>query len=321
MHLTVTASDARRPNRAGATLMEVMMVLTLLGLVGGVLFKALGTQQSLHRRIINQTRTWSQVRQGAGQLAADLRPASPSGGDIYPGWSSQRIEIRSYTASAALCSVDAAAGAIFVPPDDSLSRGNVLTSWITAPVPGDSVMIFDDGPTVAFTDDTWRFYRIVTASRVVGGCPSSQGYLTAADSVAGRSPWRFTLSAPVSPTIIRGAPMRTFRRVRYELYKDSDSKWYVGYYDCATLSGNSLSCETRRPIAGPYDVGGNASDGMEFVYLDSTGVNTLSSGTTGATARIRQIQIKFRSTNVNSGTGRDVTGGDSLTMRIGLRNR
>jgi hypothetical protein len=120
--------------------------------------------------------------------------------------------------------------------------------------------------------------------------------------------------------VIAGAPVRFFRRVHYSLYQASDSRWYLGYYDCHVT--NTPTCTTIQPVSGPYRAyNSNAASGLSglgFHYYDVNGNVT--------TNRLLVARIELA---VRSRTDVDVAPAGSAMSRytdtarvvIGIRNR
>jgi hypothetical protein len=92
------------------------------------------------------------------------------------------------------------------------------------------------------------------------------------------------------------------RRARYELYRASDSRWYLGYLDC--LSSRATPCNVVQPVAGPF-----APGGIRLAYLDRGGAPT---GNPSRVARIDVVAIAERRSSP--------TVLDSLATTIALRN-
>ena len=72
------------------------------------------------------------------------------------------------------------------------------------------------------------------------------------------------LDPPLDSPIEPGTLVRVVRRARYELYRSSDSRWYLGYLDC--LSTRATPCNVVQPVSGPF-----APGGIQLSYLDATG--------------------------------------------------
>lgn len=308
----------RAPHRAGFTLPELLLSLVLFGLVMTVGMRVLVQQQRFHRGASAVTDMRSQLRHAVFALPVELRSISPAGGDVYD-WSASAIEFRSNLGSGTLC-VKPTSTTIVLPPL-TLAQQNALTSWISVPQAGDSILIYDENVEIGNDDDVWRRHEITAISTVTGAsaCPAASGYTLAADAT--KSSWQLTISPALSGTIVLGAPIRFFRRVRYELYQEADTRWYLGASDCVT--GRTPVCTSAVPVAGPYRPfsGSPTLSGFVLTYFDSVGV-TLdpASDDAGEIARIHMVIRGETETpfDITSATG---TYRDSLSFVVGVRNR
>ncbi|HEV7705174.1 MAG TPA: hypothetical protein VGO46_12820, partial [Gemmatimonadaceae bacterium] len=111
-----------------------------------------------------------------------------------------------------------------------------------------------------------------------------------------------SLSPPLDSAVAPGAIVRVVRRARYELYRASDSRWYLGYLDC--LSSRATPCNIVQPVAGPF-----APGGIQLAYLDRSGALTANPA---SVARIDALAIAERRSSPAVL--------DSLSTTIALRN-
>jgi hypothetical protein len=131
------------------------------------------------------------------------------------------------------------------------------------------------------------------------------------------------VSPALSATIAVGAPIRVFRRTHYELYQDTDSRWYLGYFDC--MEPYPGSCSSLEPVSGPYRAYSATAgqSGLSFVYYDSTGAVLTPGVARGRNiARIAlTVREQTQSAVTMSGSGSRAVASDSTRYTIGLRNR
>src|SRR5918911_4911117 len=104
----------------------------------------------------------------------DLRGVSAAGGDIY-AMTDSSVDFRVPSGLAVVCTINAARTAVTVPPLRLASRAG-LTNWASAPRQGDSLFIYDDGPTAASSDDAWDLVVLATAPGSGASCPTSTGF-------------------------------------------------------------------------------------------------------------------------------------------------
>src|SRR6266571_45244 len=291
MQLTMHRAPSRR---AGFTLIELVIAMVLMSLVGGAIVKLLLQQQRFYNSTTDLIQTRQQIRQAAAMLPSDLRGISSVGGDIS-SMSDSALEFRSAFGGSVVC-VNAGGTLSTVPR--VLASGATMTNWITTPVVGDSLAVYNNGASLAMTGQGWLFYRITA---VTPANPSLQLGLT-----------------PAAPnTIAVGAAIRFLRHVRYRIYRETDNQWYLGFYNC--LFGRVPACNTTQPIAGPFQpYATNGTSGVQFVYYGVDGVVTANPL---QVARISLV-VRGQSTGlVNLAGAGGTVFHDSLRIEVGLRNR
>lgn len=301
-------SSSRRVRRAGATLVELLVVLAVLGVVGGVIMRVVIRQQRFYASAAEITSTRTDLRDLASVLPTDLRGISSSGGDIY-AMSDSSIDFRLPFGTAAICVLGAGLTSVVVAPQVLASR-SAVTAWTSPPVSGDSVLIYDEGASTALTDDVWRQYKVNAAPTTVA-CPTSTGFTaTAAEAAAGIS---LPLSAALPATTPQGSPMAFFRRAHYGLFVTSSGKTMLGYFDCP-----AGVCGSVTPIAGPFLPYAATGSGVQFTYYDSTGA------VTAVKTQVARIDVVLRGqtaapVSLSGGTRGYLR--DSLLFTVSLRNR
>lgn len=296
---------ARRASRAGVSLAELLVVLVILGLVGSVIMRVVLRQQRFYASAAEITSTRADLRDLATALPSDLRAISSVGGDIY-AMSDSSIDFRLTTGISTVCQLGA--GFVVVPPATLASRSGV-TSWLSAPVSGDSVLIYDEGATTSISDDVWRAYKI-TAAPVAASCPTSTFFTsTSAEAAAGI---KLTLSAALPATSPQGSAMMFFRHAHYGLYL-TGGRTMLGYYDCP-----ASTCGAMTPMGGPFLPYATSGSGVQFTYYDST--NTV----TATKTNVARIDVTVRA---QTAAPVALAGGtrsylrDSLAFTVSLRNR
>lgn len=301
-------TSTRRALRAGATLAELMVVLVILGIVGGVIMRVILRQQRFYASAAEITSTRSDLRDLATMLPTDLRGISSSGGDIY-AMSDSSIDFRLPVGTSTACQIGIGLTSVVVPPVSLASR-SAVTTWTTAPVSGDSLLIYDEGATSGTTDDTWRPFRI-SAAPTTASCPTSTGFTaTAAEAAAGIS---LPLSIALLATAPQGSPIVFFRRAHYGLFLTSSGKTMLGYFDCP-----AGTCSAVTPVAGPFLPYAASGSGVQFTYYDSTGAVT---AVRNQVARIDVVVRAETAAPVSLSAGDRSYVRDSLAFTVSLRNR
>ncbi len=273
----------------GFTLVELLIVLLIMGVVTGSIYKLLNTSQRLSRAQAERVDLQSNVRIASIVVPTELREIST----IIAGTVAQNDII---SMGATSIRYRAMRGLGFTCAGTTTTQLR-LRDWngLRSPVvsPRDSVFVFSDGanPDVG-SDDSWLPRRIV--STVAGNTCGGQSVITLnIDAV------------PVAPPA--GTPVRTFEVMELSLYQADGKSW---------LGMKSFSNgEAFQPLLGPLkDV-----DGLGFAYQNATGA------TTAVKENVRSIVLTVRgvtSQKVSSGAGNTYTTyvQDSLVSQVSLRN-
>jgi prepilin-type N-terminal cleavage/methylation domain-containing protein len=345
-----------RRRRLGFTLVELMVSLVMFGIVSGIILKMVRSQQRFYRGATEIIDVRSQLRQAAAIIPLDLRSVStvstvlPAGSPYQPSvlgsdisfMDDKEIRFRSTYGSGVACKVTNATNTITLVPR-VLAKGNVLTSWYSEPAINDTVFLFDPGADAGAADDQWRPYRITAIAKLntALACPGSP-FLKSGNAPAGdddRNKWSFTLASvggsvvPLPASIGSGTVMRFTRSVVYGLYAPAgDTLWYLGYKtmqiaQAAGISTAGIMAPSFEPVSGPYRpwTAGGATNGIGFVYRDSTG------NVTTAKDAVSRVDLTLRgrgtvsknaanSANNTSWVSNSVFV-DSLQISIAVRNR
>jgi hypothetical protein len=296
-----------RAARRGFTLAEAVVALGVGGVVFGAFALVVARQDRAHADLVRRIRARAQMHEGAGALAAELRPVAPPAGDIPPGGArDSAIEFRATVGSGISCGLRG--GALVV----------AFSSFVAAPDVGDTAWVYGgDAPPA-----TWRPLAVSGASVVapeVGAC----ALLDAAANVrpAGRQSPRGAYSLQLADPLDSGsfsalAPVRVTRHVRYSLYRAPDGLWYLGRREWSVARGRFA---TIQPVSGPYRSyarAGTGASGVEFRYFDGEG-RAVASGAI-ETDRIARAVIALRALpapNVLPRPERDVA-----TIDVAFRN-
>jgi prepilin-type N-terminal cleavage/methylation domain-containing protein len=295
---------ARRVHRAGLTLVELLVVIVLLAIVGGGMMRIVVRQQQFYTGTSGVIETRSSVRQGIEVVQRELRGLAPADGDIYV-MGPNLIEFRASAGSSVVCTIDGARTTVTVPPS-AVAAQNGLTSWITAPLQSDSLLVYNAD------SSRWQRTRLAAAPQSGANCPMATGLTTVA-SEENRG-WTLSLDAALESGVKPGAAIRFVRRAHYQLYQAADSRWYLGYFECVPSA--VPTCSTIQPVSGPYLPAGG-SGGLQFAYFDAAGAPTADP------TRVKRIDIVVRAQSSASIQGSGYTRGvhkDSLAVSISVRN-
>lgn len=293
-------------SRRGFSLVELMVILVLSTIVLGGLTSVLVRQQRFYRGTADLIETRSQIRQAAGIIPSDLRGVSTIGGDILEITDTSMV-FWATIGQAVTCVGIPGTNVLAIPPL-TLSNNNALASFTMTPGAGDTVWVYENGPTDAAANDHWHAYGIMAA-------PTTTTTQTCATLVGGvdlSAPrYSFLLSEPLDLDVEVGNPVRFVRRTRYSLYRASDEGWYLGYCSPACVGD-------PQPIAGPFLPAGGGTSGVSFTYTDAAGA------VTAVPANVAQVSIVVRGKTrgvVDMGGYNKTQVGDSLRFSVAIRNR
>lgn len=236
---------AIRRARRGSSLMELLVSMTLLGVIGMAAAVAVRMQTGIRRHVGARVAAAVQLREAVAPLASDLAAISPAAGDIPPGAAADSIlEFRSTVLVGYVCGVvTGGSGAAWIAAVGERGRG-VITGdslWSHAGAAG------------------WRGAAVVD---VAPGATSGSG--CAIPMASGRTtPVHLTLQTSDSAAMTVGTPVRATRRVRYSFYRAGDGAVYLGLREWSHATGRLA---TVQPIAGPFD-----ARASRFVYLGVDG--------------------------------------------------
>ncbi len=319
-------SSLRTRARRGVTLVELIIAMTMFAFIGALLISVMLRQQRFQRAIADVADSRGRMRDIATIIPTDLRGTSSIGGDLLD-IGTNALQFRAAIGSSALCGY-AGATTIELPPR-VLSSGNVITSWINPPAPGDVVFIYNDGTAAGNVDDSWSEFTIVDTTSAVNAawCPSGLATSITLPADDAQRRYRVTLSAAPDPNRVRpGAPIRFAREVRYSLYSASDANWYVGYETCTPSGtpGVAGACTNREVLAGPVRAASadTTVSGLYFVYYAQNGTPITS---IAQAAQIARVGIGLRTSPLSlkdaMKLGGTMIGRDSLRLTVGIRNR
>ncbi len=307
-----------RFSRVGFTLIEIMVSLTLLGIVVGALLNTIISQQRFYLSAADIIEMRDNLRQAGELLPVELRGVAPAVPGEITAMQDTALEFRAPTGSSVVCTVSPARTTITIPPA-ALAVRSGLTTWMSPPVLGDSLFILDPNGALA---DTFRGY-VITANPSLGTCPQSPVGFTnsAAEANAGV---QLSISPALTATTPIGVPIRFVRRVRYSLYRSpADLQWYLGYRDF--VGTRTPKWSSIQPVSGPflpYAAGGLG--GLRFSYRDSLGTALTSLVDADRVRRIdMMVRAQSRTAVRTSGLGGSNNGyyRDSVNVTVALRNR
>ena len=306
---------ARHSARNGATLVEVMVVLALIGVVGTAIGHTLLRQQRFYRGTSELLHAREGVRDAMELLSTDIRGMSIA--DTVRLLADSAIEFFANAGSSVVCQ-QLGTTAVGL-PGVSLGRGNALTAFTTTPDTGDIAVFHKDS---IDGGSEWERHRISSFGprSLAVTCPASADLGRNADISAGTTGFLLELSTPLGGHVSAGAPVRFVRRGRYSLYHGSDGDWYLGYRRCNAVGASS--CGPIQPLSGPYrDYSSDPErTGLRFEYFDRSGRRLAPNESPLGVARI-DITARAESRQRVDVEGHVSIPYDSATITIAIRNR
>jgi hypothetical protein len=300
----------------GASLVELVVALGLFGVVGAALVRALDRQARFHTGIVRVVETHAQLAVTHDAIAAELRGAT-SPQDVLR-LSDTAIVYRTAIGTGIACAV--AAGTVHLAPT-LLASGQALARIRTAPQPGDTAWLHDEGASLAPADDAWHAARVLSATQLPGACDATPYVHPVAD--AGRPAWRLVLDTvpPIPSTVRQGTLVRVTRLARFALYRSSTGDTNLGWTDWNAAAGN---WNVIQPVTGPflpYNGGTPSASGVAMRASDSLGAPTSIAPGLAAPAAIAVITRAATTIGIRlDGIARGAHA-DSLRSAIALRNR
>ena len=257
----------RRVGRYGASLAELLVALTISGIVLGTATATVLRQQRTTATLGGRAARGSQTRAALGALSVDLSALAVASGDLVPAeMRDSAIQLRSVVTAGLACGD--AVGLTSLVAD----LGAPSTETVAAePRVGDTLWWY------GASDSGWRGQPISAADSVTTACPLDGGRVRAAR--------RIVIAAAES--IHAGSPLRITRPARYSFYRSGDGSLQLGLREWSE-AGHRFA--PPQPVAGPFvarDVGGRSG----FRYFDAEGAE-LPIGADGVdAARVARVRV------------------------------
>ena len=248
----------------GFTLVELLVALTLTGLVSTVALGLLRMTLVGHRRLIEYVESSYALRTSVQVLRSqilELDAGDSGGGDILD-MGRGFIEYRRMAALLFLCADgDTSTGRVSAFSHDSLSFGDDGL----IPMPGrDDVLVLSTGNHSSLSEARWFASRLTDVAGP-SACPGNTQGLSLA-----------TPDLPVA--LLRfGAPMRIIQRYRLRVYADAQGQWWIGSQQRSSTGAWSII----QPVVGPL-----VASGLQLMYFDQVGAST------NDPARVARVRVE-----------------------------
>lgn len=277
------------PTRAGGTLAEMIVALTLSAIVLGTATTSLLRQHRAAASLGGMAWSGAQLRAATGAVGAELSLLAIASGDLVPGeLRDTALELRGFVGAGLACDEEAGGTVLAVEP---------VAAPAVAAKAGDSLWWY-----TGVSGQEWRGALITASDSVTVPCPLLGGEATRAT--------RLRMSALDS--IPLGAPLRVTRKVRYSLYRGGDGSWQLGYREWSEPAGKLAP---PQPVAGPFvRRAGAARSG--FRYFDGNGAELSTAGPGADAARVARIRLTFLMLERIAVPGSDSLRRDSLDFAL-----
>jgi prepilin-type N-terminal cleavage/methylation domain-containing protein len=254
-----------KTQRAGFTLVELLIVVVLGTVVMGVLYQTVLTQSRSYRQADARIATRQLTRATVEALGFELRELSASaqaaqGGADIAAMGTNWVRFRAMRTLGITCSGT---------PGGTMAVYELGEAFAES----DSILVFADNDPQRASDDAWLLAEVLGATAGATGCDDWNGYPQAT----------LTVSTPgAAGTVLEGAPIRAFQWVEYGV-QQIDGVWVLA----RDLDGQV------DPLIGPLA----GADGIRFRYFDAAGAATTQP------AQVSRIEITVRGSMILGADG------------------
>ncbi len=275
-------------SRAGFTLAEVMIALTLTMVVAGTLYRVLLATQRTTRAQAQRVELQSNLRAGSLIALSELRELS-----AVAGGGAAQNDILAAGSTALVYRAMRGIGFVCGTPSATSIRiaRRSFTGARDPQADRDEALVFLEDRAAAGVEDIWLGMKILSVT-AGAACPGPSG--------AG-----ITLTVPASAAVASleaGTPVRFTEVMELRLYESEGMSW---------LGARSVSSgEAVQPLVGPLTTG----SGFRLDYLDAAGTPTADP------TNVKSVRVAVRGTTQGGGTGEGAPVEEELSAQVALRN-
>jgi hypothetical protein len=229
--------------RAGTSLLELIVALSLTALVILAVTTLLANQQRLYRTLNEFLGVAPQQHDAAELLAADIRTMNTA---LTPTAiaSDSAFNFATTIGASTLCATAPTGTTTLILPPHAPDPATTLTTWLSLPDQTDELLLYRNDVATPY----WESHPIANITTTPPErCTAMLGVFPAEQVETGDA-YEVTLGTPLPAALSPGAPIRFIRYGRYNVYRASDARWYVGYRHCTTTH----VCENVQPLVGPF---------------------------------------------------------------------
>jgi prepilin-type N-terminal cleavage/methylation domain-containing protein len=273
-----------KSNRAGFTLVELLVVTVLAAIIMAATYQSLFSQERAHRTTGEIIRGQDAIRAALGILEAELREAATMGNLAVIGVrdlvdaSPDSVTVRAPRKLGFVCAVHSSDRRIILWPMAGRDKFAV----------GDGLLIFAERDPSTVLDDQWLPGRAQQVQDATDACVRPPGSLTALQRVDVGGLDGSSIGGGYLDGVLPGSPVRGFDRVTYRLFA-GDGGYFLGRRGAAGGEPDTLVAGLAAP-----------GQGLIFQYLDTAG-NTLT-GDPIPVELVAGVRVTAR-TNPRAGSG------------------
>jgi len=283
--------------KRGFTLVELLIALSLMGLVSTAIYTLLINNQRLYRQQTEKIAVNDNLRSAVAILTSELREldaADPLGSDIMD-MSATSITYRGMRGLRWVC-LGPTVGTMLAVDTTRLGLRSIDASY-------DSLLIYADSNPMLSRDDHWYHADVTSSPAAANDCGGSSRRINFSINLGGRT------SLVAQDDVIAGAPVRVFEVARMTSYVDVSGNTWLGMQRYNKNSGWT----TLQPVVGPLQAGG-----LSLAYYDANG------NVTADRTQVARVQVTVIGRTADK-VMRLTSGGagylvDTLVTQVALRN-
>ncbi|HEU4649559.1 MAG TPA: prepilin-type N-terminal cleavage/methylation domain-containing protein [Gemmatimonadales bacterium] len=324
--MLLTPRVPRTAARRGFTLVELLIVMSLLGVVGLAAVSMLRGTQRMTSNQAERSGVQQNTRAAALLIPAELREIDPTDPLDLPSFTTSTdtdIQYRAMRGMGVACQVNwgviSSGGAGTITLYDNPQMG--LYSVLRTPAARDTLFIYSEGADVnSSADDSWVPLAITgvanatcpAASLPAGATNAAKRISVTLPTIGGLFPDLASLQTALNGVglAVPGAPVRFYELYELGLYQQG-ADWWLG----ARSRSSAAAVPAFQPVLGPL----LATNGLQFTFLQRDGTTL---ATVRSQIRAIRITVRGRSTNkvYNGLTGAPQEVQDSITTVVTFRN-
>ncbi|MBI4500277.1 MAG: prepilin-type N-terminal cleavage/methylation domain-containing protein [Gemmatimonadetes bacterium] len=285
----------RKLTRRGFTFVELLVAMTLMGIVSVSIYQLLNNNQRVYREQGLRIDLNQNVRAAVSILPAEIREldaSDPNGSDVV-AMTGSAFTYNSMRNTYFLCTAPNT-GALQVTLDRQTWFGTQ-----TLDVTSQRFLLYAENDPLLRADDAWLH---VNATASANGAACTGGTPSVTVTLSG-------VTAAQLAGVLSGAPVKGYMVVQVLRYQDASGNYWIG---STTQNKTNLTWSSIEPIVGPI-----TSTGLSFAYYDVNGA------VTAVAANVARVHISVTGQTqerVRGSGGSLQYATSTLSSQIALRN-